>query len=291
MPSQVQKEESRSIGEAPVTDLGHGIVVDSIPGAGVHRVRRKWPILWARLCGAIGDGRLISGSIVGEPLKAISQLRALSTYIDYRHQYKADGVVRSAELHELEVLLLETSRHFKSNDNDKVACDHYKGIWYIGYAQDYRRYLSLGIHVHIPKATHLPRVCCTRLWSISYTKNGVYLYRRELKVEFHRDFDRKTDYLLDTVDHFWKMRALLADTIKVLVMLQMEHKAQTKADRYKAHPTTVPLPDIINPTILKLSYPGDAKGLTGECSKSFPKFYDDDSNMSDDNDNIDTVSS
>ncbi|KAG0185571.1 hypothetical protein DFQ28_009124 [Apophysomyces sp. BC1034] len=271
MPSQVQKEESRSIGEAPVTDLGHGIVVDSIPGAGVHRVRRKWPILWARLCGAIGDGRLISGSIVGEePLKAISQLRALSTYIDYRHQYKADGVVRSAELHELEVLLLETSRHFKSNDNDKTIADTFP-------LESMSTFQKLHIcHVYVAHG-------CSRLWSISYTKNGVYLYRRELKVEFHRDFDRKTDYLLDT--------ALLADTIKVLVMLQMEHKAQTKADRYKAHPTTVPLPDIINPTILKLSYPGDAKGLTGECSKSFPKFYDDDSNMSDDNDNIDTVSS
>ncbi|KAI7876468.1 uncharacterized protein EV154DRAFT_540307 [Mucor mucedo] len=57
------------------------------------------------------------------------QLRKMGFKVDKRRIYKADGIIRLAELEDLEVLILETAGAFNVEDHGKTAFDNSKGIF------------------------------------------------------------------------------------------------------------------------------------------------------------------
>jgi hypothetical protein len=59
-------------------------------------------------------------------------LKAMMKQLDDKDEstlYKADGIVKLYGMKGLEVLILETSSHFGSNDNAKSCFDHHKGLF------------------------------------------------------------------------------------------------------------------------------------------------------------------
>ncbi|KAI7893761.1 uncharacterized protein EV154DRAFT_416394, partial [Mucor mucedo] len=57
------------------------------------------------------------------------QLRKMGCKVDKRRIYKADGIIRLAELEDLEVLILETAGAFNVEDHGKTAFDNSKGMF------------------------------------------------------------------------------------------------------------------------------------------------------------------
>lgn len=57
------------------------------------------------------------------------QLKNIPLYKEDNHSYLADGIIKLYGLKNIEVLLLETSGCFGSNDKSKIAYDHHKGLF------------------------------------------------------------------------------------------------------------------------------------------------------------------
>lgn len=57
------------------------------------------------------------------------QLKAANRYVDDKHQYKSDVLVKLFGLNKLELLLLETSGTFLNKGKNKVKLDHHKGVY------------------------------------------------------------------------------------------------------------------------------------------------------------------
>ncbi|EIE76042.1 hypothetical protein RO3G_00746 [Rhizopus delemar RA 99-880] len=69
--------------------------------------------------------------VEGQPIleSMTRQLKASNLYIDYRSQYKSDGLIKLFGLQNIELLLLETSGCFDNKVKIKLNFDHHKGMF------------------------------------------------------------------------------------------------------------------------------------------------------------------
>lgn len=67
----------------------------------------------------------------GEPfLESMSrQLPATGISVDEKSQYKSDGLIKLFGLKKQELVLLETSGHFRNTDSTKIKLDHHKRVY------------------------------------------------------------------------------------------------------------------------------------------------------------------
>ncbi|CEG82877.1 hypothetical protein RMATCC62417_16870 [Rhizopus microsporus] len=114
---------------------------------------------------------------------------------DKRKIYKADGIIRLAELGDLEVLVLETAGAFDHGDHAKIAFDNYKGMFALlvmlkTVADKYKHasaaeFRTLKLYFVQPNDKHI------RLWSMQYARSGLYDFMREEKVSLSENFDER----------------------------------------------------------------------------------------------------
>lgn len=67
----------------------------------------------------------------GQPvLKSMTQqLKNVGLYVDDKHIYKTDGLIKLFDLKGQEIILVETSGSFTNDDKNKVNFDHHKGVY------------------------------------------------------------------------------------------------------------------------------------------------------------------
>ncbi|GAN09414.1 hypothetical protein MAM1_0266d08941 [Mucor ambiguus] len=127
-----------------------------------------------------------------EPLRAmVEQLTMINLKVDNRKSYKADGVIRSSKMNDLEVLLIETAGSFQSKDEYKISFDNIKGMFaLLAMAKSIADYFS---HASVETFGKLKLYYVQasdeylRLWPIQYISNGICKYNREDKLKIRVD--------------------------------------------------------------------------------------------------------
>ncbi|CAO0799926.1 unnamed protein product [Mucor circinelloides] len=122
---------------------------------------------------------------------------------DKRKIYKADGIIRLAELG-------ETAGAFGHGDHAKTSFDNSKGMFallaMLKTVADYYKYASveefrkLKLYFVQPSGKHI------RLWSMQYTKHGIYNFVREKKILVGEDFEERREHITSIFDFFFTLK-------------------------------------------------------------------------------------
>ncbi|KAG1176736.1 hypothetical protein G6F46_002079 [Rhizopus delemar] len=200
-------------------------------------------------------------------LKAMSeQLKELGNIQDDRDRYMADGIVRLYGYKSLEVVLLETSRHFGCTDKAKICFDHHKGlfgllamlksiadVYHEGTMKTFR--CVKVFFVHAAEET-------LYLWSLRFEPEGpVYELWLEDMLLIRPDIEDKLEALPAFINFFWNFKCLLSESISNISQLKKENAAALVKSRFKAVEFGS-LSSMINASILKLTEEEDKAGMS-----------------------------
>ncbi|KAG1495164.1 hypothetical protein G6F47_009136 [Rhizopus delemar] len=151
---------------------------------------------------------------------------------DKRKIYKADGIIRLAELGDLEVLVLETAGAFGNDDHAKESFDNSKGMFALlamleTVAGHYKfapieEFRKLKLYFVQPSNKYI------RLWSMQYAKHGLYNFVREKKILVGEDFEEREEHLASLVNFFMTLKSCLEETMKTIAVLKNQHKEKEK---------------------------------------------------------------
>ncbi|KAG1055661.1 hypothetical protein G6F43_002404 [Rhizopus delemar] len=154
---------------------------------------------------------------VGERfLKAMGQqIKYIGINTQSKSQYKADGIVSLYGVDNMEVLLLETSGHFKNDDQTKIPFDHHKALY--------------GTLAMLKCAANNELL----LWSLRLEPDGplceLWLER---SLTIHPQFDKKVEFLPSLISFFWSVSEFLQETVINIQNLKDEHYSQLKSLRF-----------------------------------------------------------
>ncbi|PHZ08327.1 uncharacterized protein RHIMIDRAFT_269848 [Rhizopus microsporus ATCC 52813] len=138
------------------------------------------------------------------------QLKKMGFKVDKRKIYKADEIIRLAELRDLEVLVLETAGAFGHDDHAKTSFDNSKGMFallaMLKTVADHYKYASveefrkLKLYFVQPSDKHI------RLWSMQYTEHGIYNFVREKKILVGEEFEERREYITSLFNFFLTLK-------------------------------------------------------------------------------------
>ncbi|EIE76714.1 hypothetical protein RO3G_01418 [Rhizopus delemar RA 99-880] len=161
---------------------------------------------------------------VGERfLKAMGkQIKYIGINTQSKSQYKADGIVSLYGVDNMEVLLLETSGHFKNDDQTKISFDHHKALYgtlaMLKCVSDTYKFGSMKtfqkIKIFFLQAANNELL----LWSLRFEPDGPLC---ELWLE--RSL---------TIDHQFDKKEFLKETVINIQNLKDEHYSQLKSLRF-----------------------------------------------------------
>ncbi|KAG1046636.1 hypothetical protein G6F43_010887 [Rhizopus delemar] len=161
-----------------------------------------------------------------------AQLKKMESKPDKRKIYKADGIIRLAELGDLEVLVLETAGAFGHDDHAKESFDNSKGMFALlamleTVAEHYKfapieEFRKLKLYFVQPSNKYI------RLWSMQYAKHGLYNFVREKKILVGEDFEEREEHLASLVNFFMTLKSCLEETMKTIAVLKNQHKEKEK---------------------------------------------------------------
>ncbi|EIE90517.1 hypothetical protein RO3G_15228 [Rhizopus delemar RA 99-880] len=131
--------------------------------------------------------------------------------------YLADGIIKLYKLKKVEVLLLETSSHFGSQDKAKSSFDHHKDLFgvlamlktvadefYLGSVSTFSKLKLFFVHAS-GKSLYL--------WSMKFVQEGpAYELWLEGAHEINTSFEEKVEQLPKAITFFWMMKAMPFET-------------------------------------------------------------------------------
>ncbi|KAI8977658.1 hypothetical protein BDF20DRAFT_821809, partial [Mycotypha africana] len=187
-----------------------------------------------------------------EPLSAIiEQLELKGSKVDRRKVHNADGIIRLRGFYDIEVLLLETSGHFRNKDTRKICFDNNKGMFALlamlkSTADHFNR--AIPETLRNLKAFLYEHIRC---WSAQYISNGIYQFALEDKVEVTEDRQRIQQSSVSLLDFFFNVK-----TFAVLQKLERENEENNVVSSQE-----VLLSDIICSEVLRLTYITHGEGF------------------------------
>ncbi|GAA5804700.1 hypothetical protein HPULCUR_010203 [Helicostylum pulchrum] len=142
-----------------------------------------------------------------EPSNAMhEQLVKLKSKVDHRKAYNADGVIRFNSFLDFEILLLETSDHFKNTDERKISFDNNKGLYallaMIKTVADKFDFASADLFKKLKLYFVQASDEYISLWSIQYASNGAYVFNRERKITITEERADVKETLNGLIDFF-----------------------------------------------------------------------------------------
>ncbi|KAL9553165.1 hypothetical protein MBANPS3_003415 [Mucor bainieri] len=229
-----------------------------------------WPFMDIITPRNIGGSEWVNGQPV---LKSMTkQLKNGGIYVDDKHIYKTDGLIKLFDLKEQEIILVETSGSFTNDDKNKINFDHHKAVYGMlsmlkCIANDYD-HASLNTFEKIKVYFLHAADENLHLWSVSY-KEGIFALWRELNVHIKPDKTDKAAHVPDFVKFFWSVKCLLEQTIDDIGTLKREHEEEKTKNIFQEDERAT-LSDMINPIILKLTKETDDHGMSGLGSNYSP---------------------
>ncbi|KAI8384210.1 hypothetical protein BD560DRAFT_322234, partial [Blakeslea trispora] len=140
-----------------------------------------------------------------ELLSMTKQLRRKGTFVDNRYVYKADGVVRLQESHDIEICVVEVSNEYLNQDNRKIYFDHHKANYgciamlkTIAY-----QYIYASVDVFEQLKVYFVHAAGSKvkLWYLRYQDKVFHFWReRVLNIEPH--FEDKEMYQQDAITFY-----------------------------------------------------------------------------------------
>ncbi|KAG1453461.1 hypothetical protein G6F46_006860 [Rhizopus delemar] len=188
---------------------------------------------------------------VGEAfLKSMSKQLKKSSAINDSCQYKADGLKIYLDK-EIEVALLGTSSHFRSNDKAKRSFDHHKGAYgalammkniaddyCFANAETFSKLKVLFVHAADDKVF---------LWSINFIKEcSMFEMWEEKALEINPSPSAKSVFIPECISFYLYMKEELSKTARCVLQLKKEHEEALKEFR---------------PSILKMTEEEDKAGM------------------------------
>ncbi|CEG74360.1 hypothetical protein RMATCC62417_09595 [Rhizopus microsporus] len=176
---------------------------------------------WAKIGFFDGEEELVSMT---------KQLKRKGSFVDHRYIYKADGVVRLQEAHDIEICVVEVSGEYLKQETKKIYFDHHKANYgclaMLKTIADQYKYASVDVFEQLKIYFVHAADNKIKLWSLSY--------QDECKLE---------------------------ETLDTIKKIQSSHKDNRKKSRYNSEETPKLLSEIINPSIIKLTGNDHKKGM------------------------------
>ncbi|KAG1047906.1 hypothetical protein G6F43_009672 [Rhizopus delemar] len=140
------------------------------------------------------------------------QLKRMGVMVNKRQIYRADGVVRLAAIKDLEVVVLETAGPFGSDDRSKIAFDNSKGMFallaMLKTIADMFKYASTDEFKKLKLYFVQISDKYLRLWSMNYSKNGLYDFLREEKIVLSEEFIDRDKHPMSLIKFFLSFRTV-----------------------------------------------------------------------------------
>ncbi|KAI7900366.1 uncharacterized protein BX663DRAFT_532465 [Cokeromyces recurvatus] len=134
------------------------------------------------------------------------QLNALDSRNNDKGEYKADGIIKLYRMKKIELLLLESSGSLNNKAKSKINYDHHNGI-----------YGSLTMLKTVADIFCFASIECFKVFKI------YFLQAEEENLEILRTFDDKHDHLPNLIQFWWRVKALVTESVKVISKLSEEH--------------------------------------------------------------------
>ncbi|KAG1558248.1 hypothetical protein G6F49_004678 [Rhizopus delemar] len=211
---------------------------------------------WAKVGFFDGEEELVSMT---------KQLKRKGSFVDHRFIYKADGVVRLQEAHDIEICLVEASGKYLNQETRKIHFDHHKANYgclaMLKTIADQYKYASVDVFEQLKIYFVHAADNKIKLWSLSY-QDEVFHFWREGVLNIEPKFEDKEMYQQDAINYYWTFKCKLEETLDIIKKIQVSHKSNIKKNRYNSGETPKSLSEIINPSIIKLTENDHKKGMT-----------------------------
>jgi len=210
---------------------------------------------WAKLGFFDGEEELLSMT---------QQLKRTGKFVDHRYIYKADGVVRLQEAHNIEICVVEVSNEYLNKDNRKIYFDHHKANYgclaMLKTIADHYKYASVDVFEKLQIYFVHAADDKIKLWSLSY-QDEVFHFWREGVLNLEPKFEDKETYQQDIITFYWAFKCKLEESLDAVKNIQNSHKINRKNSRYNSGENPKLLSQIINPDIIKLTENDHKKGM------------------------------
>ncbi|KAG1183379.1 hypothetical protein G6F36_008492 [Rhizopus arrhizus] len=192
------------------------------------------------------------------------QLKRKGSFVNHRFIYKADGVVRLQEAHDIEICVVEVSGEYLNQETRKIYFDHHKANYgclaMLKTIADQYKYASVDVFEQLKIYFVHAADNKIKLWSLSY-QDEVFHFWREGVLNIEPKFEDKEMYQQDAINYYWTFKCKLEETLDTIKKLQISHKDNRKKSRYNSGETPKLLSEIINPSIIKLTENEHKKGM------------------------------
>ncbi|KAI8378546.1 hypothetical protein BD560DRAFT_366531 [Blakeslea trispora] len=226
----------------------------------VYNVKLIFPSLYAVL-DWLEDHPTSPAFVPGEEelLSMSKQLTNIKKYSS-RNIYKADGVVRLGD--DVEVLLVETIGSFGLDNPGRLSFDNSKAMFGLlaMLKTIVKKYscLRMSSFEKLKLLFLQPGSDALRLWTLAYSSNGTYEYKRVAKTVISEDYEERGTCFLEFVSFFLNLKKQLQEALDTVKQLKEEHD-QKKSNSDES--SQVLLSDLICLAIFKISYNKDSRGF------------------------------
>ncbi|KAI7848540.1 hypothetical protein BDC45DRAFT_450041 [Circinella umbellata] len=193
---------------------------------------------------------------------------------DGRYRYNADGILRTNDFSNLEMMLTEVSCGYGKTENGKASFDHYKGMFGLlamlkMFAEKYKEasfktFRKLKVHFVHGHGNY----------SMSIQGKGVFVMNKEQRVKVPVEFSSKDIELVPFVNFYVILASAFDETLDVVEALKTEHKdamrklsaASLNKEKRNKHTNLL---NVVDPIIIRLNE-GKHASVVAEHGPSSP---------------------
>lgn len=169
----------------------------------------------------------------GQPLlqSMTQQLKANGIHSHEKSCYKTDGLIKLFGIKQLELLLLETSGHFRNTDSVKLNFDHHKGMFGLlamlkciadeFHFANIEKFCKVKVFFYTQQVTlyftkyssnsncfYIQIRSKLHLWSVCFQQEGIFDIWREAELIIKPEYDEKDEYVPDLVKFCWMTKVI-----------------------------------------------------------------------------------